>query len=877
MTGGVFALFWGTVSEQCPARFRFYDTFLDRWFAGSSRRAGSTCAYLIFFLSGVAGLGYEIVWTRMFAVGLGHEMPGVLAVLAAFFAGFALGAWGLDGRVSRSRAPGRWYAALELVIGLWGFVSIALIPWANDQVAVLTGTAPGPLRHWLVAFLIPFLALLPATAAMGATLPAMDRFLSRLRAQGRSLGGLYGANTLGAVAGTLGATFVLVPSCGFGATLLVLAIVNLACAAAVFAGLGRGEEERPPVDAGVGETPAAGRLNLTIFLTGFLGIGYEVLGVRVLSQVFENTVYSFASILSAYLFGTALGGVVYQALGKGRDTRIVLSFLVQTTAAACLCGVVAISQAFALYEWLRQLLDPGFAGSVGAEMGLALIVFLLPAVLMGALFSHLAQSARRERGGVGRALGLNTLGASLAPLVFGVWVLPGLGTKTALILAALGYLLFVPDLHPRRLVPGGAALLLAFLLIKVWPAGLTLVVGPPGGGVLAYREGIMATVSIVTDRGGNRLLMVNNRFSMGGTPHANSPRLRAHFPLLLHPDPQRALFLGLGAGVTFGAAADHPGLRGEGVELVPEVVRLLPFFRQVNGDLLNQPRLRVLVSDARRYVRASRARYDVIAADLFHPWRDGAGSLYTVEHFRAIRERLAPGGLFCQWLPLYQLDEETVKIIIRTFQEVFPDSRAYYQPNTRITTLPLGLVGSAGKTVAYPPDWLARRALDARLRAALKTVDLADEMKLFGYLAAGREDLAAYAGRSPLNTDDRPRVTFGAPRLAYELRETTLTSRAAVLDHFRSKAELLQAMLDNFQPRPEDIMAAAPGADHRHFAARLSAYLEARDLFLRGRILELNGKRDEAISAYEESVDRSSEFLPAQVMLRHHGQGRTSP
>ena len=864
------------VSEQFPPRFRFFDFFRKGSMSGSTTRPASACSYLIFFLSGVAGLGYEIVWTRMFSVGLGHEMPGVLAVLAAFFAGFALGAWVLDGKVSRSRSPGRWYAVLELIIGLWGFASMALIPWANDQVAFLTGTTPGALRHWMVAFLVPFLTLLPATAAMGATLPAMDRFLSRLRSQGRSLGGLYGANTLGAVAGTLGATFVLVPSWGFRATLLILAAVNLVCAAAVFAGLGRGERERPPVDARMGDSPPPGRLGVTIFITGFLGIGYEVLGVRVLSQVFENTVYSFASILSAYLLGTALGAVAYQVLGRGRDSRAVLSFLVQTTGAACLCGVVAISQAFALYEWLRQLFGTGFAGSVGAEIGLALMVFLLPSILMGALFSHLAQSMRRERGGVGRSLGLNTVGASLAPLVFGVLVLPALGTKTALVLTSLGYLLFVPDLRPRRLLPGGAALVLAFLLVKVWPAGLTLIVGPPGGGVLAYREGTMATVSVVSDRGGNRLLMVNNRFSMGGTPHANSPRLRAHVPLLLHPDPRRVLFLGLGAGVTFGAAADHPRLRGEGVELVPEVVGLLPFFRQVNGDLLNQPDLRVLVSDARRYVRASRDRYDVIAADLFHPWRDGAGSLYTVEHFLAIRQRLAPGGLFCQWLPLYQLDEETVKIMIRTFLEVFPDARAYYQPNTRITTLPLALVGSAGDATAYPPDWFARRAMDDRLRAALKAGGVADEMKLFGYLAAGRDDLAAYSKDSPLNTDDRPRVTFDAPRLAYELRETALTSRSTTLDHFRSKAELLQAMLDHFQPRPGDVVAATTEADRR-FSARLGAYLEARDIFLKGRIKELHGKRGEAVSAYEESARRSSEFLPAQIMLRLHRQRRDGP
>lgn len=839
-----------------------------------SPRGSSAAVYIIFFLSGVAGLGYEIVWTRMFAVGLGHEMPSVLAVLAAFFGGLAVGAWGLDRLVSRSRVPGRWYAGLELLIGVWGFVSIGLIPWANDQVALITGTSPGPFHHWMVAFLVPFLTLLPATAAMGATLPAMDRFLSRLRAEGRSLGGLYGTNTLGAVAGTLAATFVLVPSFGFSATISLLAAVNLVCAAAVFA-IGRAEEERPPVSAEMGDTPAATRINITIFLAGFLGIGYEVLGVRVMSQVLENTVYSFASILSAYLFGTALGGVAYQALARRWGTRALLTFLVQSVAAACLLGVIILAQALAIYESLRQLFGGGFGGSVVAEMLLALIIFLLPATLMGALFSHLAQSARQESGGVGRALGLNTLGASLAPLVVGVLLLPAMGTKTTLILAGLGYLLFVPELRWRRMLPGAIALFLAFLLVTVWPAGLTMIIGPPGSRVLSYREGMMATVSALADAQGNRILKVNNRFIMGGTPHANSPRLRAHFPLLLHPEPRRTLFLGLGAGVTFGAVADHPHLRGEGVELIPEVARLLPFFRQANGDLLNQRRLRVVVSDARRYVRASTAQYDVIAADLFHPSRNGAGSLYTVEHFQSIRNRLASGGLFCQWLPLYQLDEETVKVMIRTFVEVFPNARAFYQPNTQIGTLPLALVGTNGEPMRYPYDWFAHRVTNDRLGKALGAAGLTGEMMLFGYLATGSEGLLAFAADSPLNTDDRPRVTFGAPRFAYEIRESPHTSRATILDHFRSKALTLQAFLDHLQPRPEDIMTSANSDEDREFSRRLHAYLAARDIFFEGRILEVNGRKEQAIAAYEKSVETSDEFKPSLFMLQLHKRNRS--
>ncbi|MGB5660544.1 MAG: spermidine synthase, partial [Thermoanaerobaculia bacterium] len=148
--------------------------------------------HLIFFFSGIAGLGYELVWVRMLAVGFGHEVAGLLSVLGAFFGGLALGAALLDSRISRSSCPGRWYAGLEILIGLWGLATIALIPRANVVAAWLIGTEPGALRQWLLAFALPLVLLLPATAAMGATLPAMDRFASRLRANGRSVGGLYG-------------------------------------------------------------------------------------------------------------------------------------------------------------------------------------------------------------------------------------------------------------------------------------------------------------------------------------------------------------------------------------------------------------------------------------------------------------------------------------------------------------------------------------------------------------------------------------------------------------------------------------------------------------------------------------------------------------
>ena len=215
--------------------------------AGGSRRAGLTIQ-TAFFLSGAAGLGYEVVWTRQFGVGLGHEYVAVLAVVSAFFGGVALGAWAGDRRIAASRQPGRIYALLELAIGLWAAASLVLVPRANDLANGLLGLEPSAAAHWAVAFALPFLTLLPATAAMGATLPAIERLTARLRGDGQRVAGLYALNTVGAAAGILASHTLLLPNLGLQASILALAGVNLACAGLVWFGSARGEEEREEVE-----------------------------------------------------------------------------------------------------------------------------------------------------------------------------------------------------------------------------------------------------------------------------------------------------------------------------------------------------------------------------------------------------------------------------------------------------------------------------------------------------------------------------------------------------------------------------------------------------------------------------------------------------
>jgi spermidine synthase len=464
-----------------------------------SQRALILLTYAAFFGSGIAGLGYQIVWARMFSVGLGHEIPSVFAVVAAFFGGLAIGAVVLDGRISRSRSPGRWYAVLEIVIGLWAIGTVVLIPWINTVIHDLIGVDPSPARHWSVSFVVPFIALLPATAAMGATLPAMDRFVSSLSRRGRTIGGIYAVNTLGAAAGVLASTFFIMPALGFRATVISFALINLLCAAVILLWPARQEAEREAVLEPVEDGMSSWRLSLTLLVTGLLGIGYEVLGVRVMAQVLENTVYSYAAALIVYLCFTAMGAALYQRLLSRRAFRATLAWLVLGLSTSCVIGIFVLSEAQSIYDSIANSAGGGFARGLLAEFSIATAVFAVPTLLMGATFSHLAQAARRDGGGVGRALCINTLGGSLASVSFGVLLLPAIGAKWVLTIVALGYLALIPTWRHQRslyaIVPVGLAMLL--------PSNLVLVTPPPGGSILEYREGVMAAVAVVEDPQGS--------------------------------------------------------------------------------------------------------------------------------------------------------------------------------------------------------------------------------------------------------------------------------------------------------------------------------------------------------------------------------------
>ena len=642
---------------------------------------------LAFFLSGAAALGYELLWTRLLTLALGSETIGVLATLAGFFGGMALGAAALHRRAETSHNPVRLFVTLELVAAGFAVASPFLLHALSRSLPPLLGpiTAGDQGASLVVAVLVATLVLLPGTVCLGATLAAL--VVARRRALAddadpRGLGRLYAANTAGATAGVLLAVYLVLPALGYALGALVPAALGLAAAALAHRwATGRDLSPKPaqpvptdlpqqppapvptdlsqqpstPVPTDLSPKPSAidtsgdpdpdllrepWLLFALTFGTGLAAVGLEVVGVQVLAQNLENTVYTFANILAVFLIGNALGAAIYQRLAAralaGRPAGVTLALL------ACLAALV-VPAALVLHASpdLLAALAPAhssLARAVAAELSIATLVFLPATLVMGALFAHVTGLLVAAGRGVGRAYALNTLGGALAPFVFGLYAVPRVGYADALYsvlylyLGLFGLFGYYRRFHPALLV-GGALALVA--LTTAGPRSLALLTAEPGWTTLEQHETLHGLV-LVSERQEPgtpavkapplRRLQVGKHFKMGGAFSFGEHRMgqlcsmlaAASAPPTTDGAVPKAMFLGIGTGATMGAALRMSPAQADGVELVPEVLAVLPQFAAINHDLATRPNTALHAADARRFVVASQTSYDLALADLFH-------------------------------------------------------------------------------------------------------------------------------------------------------------------------------------------------------------------------------------------------------------------
>ena len=760
------------------------------------------------FVSGATGLVYQVVWLRMLGLVFGHTVYAITAVLAAFMGGLGLGSYLFGRRAAGFTSPIRTYGFLEIGIGAYCALT-PLLFWLISRVylGLHTTLTTSYAAFSFVQLVLVFAVLLVPTALMGATLPVLVQGLVRRDAEiSRTVGTLYAMNTFGAVVGVALAGYVLLPEWGNRAVLWGAAVANVAVglAAIWYAGRRAASDPRataaaalrrgaPAVDTGRPATSAQAWLVAAgLAISGAVSMVYEVAWTRALALVIGSSTYAFSAMLLAFLIGIAGGAALYSWLWGTRR--------VGPAAFAALQAGIGLSVALVVlvFERLPEVFlaalvrsqSPSFVQVVQVLM--SAFVLLGPALLIGATFpcavAACASTTARAGADTGRLYGLNTLGAIVGTVLTGFLLVPALGVHgtiltgvvTNLALAALLFAVPFRALSPRRSAVAAAALVLALLMPwlprwspQVMSSGVAIYAleylpDTMLGGIapllaqreiIFYRDGPSATVA-VTRAGDQVSLRVNGKVDASSNL-ADMPTqfMLGHLPMLLHPDPRQVLVIGFGSGITTGAVARHPLDRLDTLEIEPAVVEASGFFLRENGDVLRDPRVQLVVADARNFLLTTSRRYDVISSAPSNPWIGGLASLFSREFFGLARDRLRPGGLMVQWIQGYGLAPEDLAMVVATFRSVFPSTTVW-----QATQGDYLLVGQAAPAPLDLRTLRARWSKVSGVREDLGRLGIADWPGVLGFFLLAEADVALLPGGTRWNTDDRLELEFSAPR-----------------------------------------------------------------------------------------------------------------
>jgi spermidine synthase len=780
----------------------------------------------LYACSGAAALVYEVTWTRLLTLQLGHTVAAASTVLAAFMGGLAFGAW-IGGRADERLAASvgaqarrlRAYAFLEILVAVVALLlpaglaaCVPALAWAYAD-----GTAPLGFAAMRVALSLLLLGM-PA-AAMGATFPlAAASFAdpTASRAAAADAGALYAANSAGAAIGAIAAGFWLIPAIGLrGATSIGVAL-NLLAAAGGFwlastavtqkvgppgspAARGDRAEKVPKNRAqrvpAITPSPAPRLACAAAAISGFVALTYEVAWTRLLALVIGPTTYAFATMAASFISGLAIGSAAGSRIAR-RSARPGIWL----GAMLLLCAVAAAVAAWFAASRLplivaAEVTTPGVAfGRVVFRQALGVAALLLPMTFaLGAAFPLALALASAGATAVGRDVArvytANTLGAIAGALAGGFLLVPLLGLRSTFQWSAVigavcgGWCLAASAKRAARrarsalvaIVAASAAVavtvalppwdheLLASGAYKYAPylqAGdLDTVLR--AGRLEYYKEGAAGTVS-VRSLTGTRSLAIDGKIDASNAGDMLTQRLLGLLPVLLHPDPQEVCVIGLGSGVTVGSTLSTSAVRHtDVVEISPEVVEASRFFDRENNHALQAPGVRLIVGDGRSHLLLTPRRYDVIVSEPSNPWMAGVAALFTREFFQAVRARLKPGGLICQWAHTYDISAADLRSIVRTFASVFPQGTMWLVGESDLL-----LIGTAGAAIAPHLDRLGAQWRRGAAPVALSEVGISGDGTLFALLsllAGGPHELAQFGDEAPIQTDDRMALEFSAP------------------------------------------------------------------------------------------------------------------
>ena len=757
-----------------------------------------------FVFSGATGLIYEVLWARMLGLVFGATTLAVSTVLAAFMGGLALGSAVAGKLAHRIRKPLSIYGWMEIGIAVYALLVPFLFRWVDNLYALIWQQfQPGFFTFSLWRFALSCLMLLVPTTLMGATLPVLSAALTRRGST--AVTRLYACNLVGAIVGTLAAGFVLLPAFGVRTTIIIAAVINVIVG--VIAIRLQSDPIAPTsVEPVVVDTDRNRFWYFAALASGFVTISTQVSWTRILTMVIGSSTYAFSIVVALFLIGLA-GGAWFigrkDRSAKLRGTLIVVEL------------VTALSLYLSLFvvNWLPWLLInlgmnlriSSWTGLLGLQVLSAMLLVLVPALLMGMVMplvlAWAAGDPARAVARVGRAYAINTIGAIAGAFLTGFVLIPKTSTKFALVLAAavcvvvagVAYRPSATGSDPalKRSLAIGAIPIVVLILIVLTPRmnlvdlsvgaydSLVRILAQTREGtasqtneqsaasgvhqLLMYEEGPTATVSVRKDE--ETISMAINGRTNASDSMFDMPTqvMLGQLPLFVAPRLEKGLIIGFATGITVGSMLQSPIESVTCIELEPGTVNGSRFFEHVNNLPLNDPRARLIIDDARTYLRVTPERYDIIVSEPSHPWVPGVANLFTQEFFELGKEKLSDQGVFVQWVQIYQLSTESLRSVLATYQKVFPHVLMF-----RVGGLNKGKdLLLFGSNQPLNLDRLQERLGDPRVQKELARVNLASEADVRSWFVCDETKLGPAVAGAKINTDDNMHIETTVPREAF--------------------------------------------------------------------------------------------------------------
>jgi len=821
-----------------------------------SKQTIKTILAIIFIVSGITGLIYQIVWFKYLSLFLGNTTYAQMTVLAAFLGGLALGNYFLGKRADAISNPVKVYALLELFIGVYCFSYPFLSSLVGNsflQIASQLNLSSQNILFSVLRFFVATTLLLLPTIAMGGTLPVLSKyFVSNLNGSGKDIALLYFLNSFGAVIGVLFAGFILIKEFGLATTCYIAAILNVLIG--IFGFIlslvikNVSSENDPPIKESASSNPTE-YLSIKIIkivmlvscLSGMAALLYEMVWTRLLINFFGSSTYSFSIMLAAFILGITIGSWILTQASLTKFNKIKILTFSQTAIGLTTMAVLLFYERLPYVLWKASAIfsktPQSFEIFLFVEFLICGALILLPTIFMGISLPAAAEAVSIEKNGIGSAVGkifsVNTIGTVLGVIITGLVFIPYFGIKkTFEIGIAINFLSSIILLWSYNLFKIRTKFIFSFLCLcsffiyaamfsnwnrSVISSGVfkSFSSSPPASyadflktasneKIIFYEEGVNATVAVTQSLSDSTLksLIINGKPDASTYFDMPTQVLLGQIPMMLHPNPKKVFVVGFGSGTTIGSILTHPVEKVICAEISKEVINAASFFTKENNNCSNDKRLSLINEDALTLLKLSKDKYDVIISEPSNPWIAGIGTLFSKEYFQKCLDRMNDDGIMVQWFHVYDTDDSIVQLVLNTFSSVFPYAQIWNSVSNDII-----LVGSK-KNIQLNIKSLETKFAAPKISNDFKRILMPNLFTFLSCQSSSPRGFFEMSEKLPLNTETHPLLEFLAPKSFYVGKQSSYIYKYDEKFDTLSNSLLIKDFIKNRPVRKDEILDA---------------------------------------------------------------------